>query len=218
MPFKALYRWEPTLTLSNVPTNVPKANDLAQAMEAQWKEVEVALWQSKTQMTAGKEGSPTEFKIGEEAWLDTKNVKLKTLSPKLMEQHLGPFKIIKKISNCAYQLKLPPTMRIHNIFYAGLLSKVKRDDKRAFENCLPPVTMDGEEEYEVEGITDMEERNGEWFFRVKWKGYGSKENMWEPQSNLKNAGKILKKYEEEMKKKALGAAKALRRGECCSHI
>ncbi|QRW18347.1 Retrotransposable element Tf2 protein [Rhizoctonia solani] len=199
-PFKALYGWEPTLTPSNIPTDVPEADDLAQTMEAQWKEVESALRQSKQQMMTGESGSPTEFEIGEEAWLDAKNVNLKTLSPKLTEQRLGPFKVIEKISNRACRLELPPTMRIHNVFYVGLLSKVKRDKKRAFENCPPPVTVDGEEEYKVEGITNAEERNGKWFFQVKWKG------------KLKNAKKTLQKYEKDMKKKALGAAKALRGG------
>ncbi|KAF8679839.1 hypothetical protein RHS04_03732 [Rhizoctonia solani] len=211
-PFKALYGWEPTLTPSNVPTDVPEADNLAQTMEAQWKEVESALRQSKQRMVAGEDGNPVEFKIGEEAWLDSKNVKLKTLSPKLTKQRLGPFKVIKKISNRAYRLELPPTMRIHNVFYVGLLSKVKRDKKRTFKNCPPPVTIDGEEEYEVEGITDAKERNGEWFFQVKWKGYGSEENTWEPQENLKNAKKFLEKYKKDMKKKALSAAKALRGG------
>ncbi|KAF8669015.1 reverse transcriptase, partial [Rhizoctonia solani] len=93
-----------------------------------------------------------------------------------------------------------------------LLSKVKRDRKRNFKNRPPPVTVDGEEEYKVEGITDAKERNGKWFFQVKWKGYGSEENMWEPQENLKNTKKLLEKYKKEMKKKALGAAKALRGG------
>ncbi|QRW23943.1 Retrotransposable element Tf2 protein [Rhizoctonia solani] len=192
-PFKALYGWEPTLTPSNVPTDVPEADELAQTMEAQWKEVELALRQSKQRMTAGEDGSPIEFEIGEEAWLDAKNVNLKTLSQKLTEQRLGPFKVIEKISDRAYRLELPPTMQIHDVFYVGLLSK----------------------EYEVEGITDAEERNGKWFFRIKWKGYGSEENTWEPRENLKNAEKILRKYKEDMKKKALGAAKALRGGQCC---
>ncbi|KAF8748827.1 hypothetical protein RHS01_10503 [Rhizoctonia solani] len=216
-PFKALYGWEPTLTPSNVPTDVPEANDLAQTMENQWKEVESALRQSKSRMTAGEEGSPLTFELGEEAWLDAKNINLKTLSPKLTEQRLGPFKVIEKISDRAYRLELPPTMRIHNVFYIGLLSKVKRDKKRAFENRPPPITVDGEEEYEVEGITDAEEQNGKWFFRVKWKGYGSEENTWEPRENLKNAEKFLEKYEKEMKRKALGAAKALKGGQCRRH-
>ncbi|KAF8756213.1 Chromo (CHRromatin Organization MOdifier) domain [Rhizoctonia solani] len=211
-PFKALYGWEPSLTPSNVPTDVPEADNLATQMEAQWREIEAALWQSKTRMVAGEVGEPLEFKIGEEAWLDAKNVKLKTLSPKLTERRLGPFKVTEKISNRAYRLELLPTMRIHNVFYVGLLSKVKRDKRRNFENQPPPVTVDGEEEYKVKGITDMEERNGKWFFRVKWKGYGSEENTWEPRENLKNAEKILEKFEKEMKKKALGAAKALKGG------
>ncbi|KAF8753814.1 reverse transcriptase [Rhizoctonia solani] len=191
-PFKALYGWEPSLTPSNVPTDVPEADNLATQMEEQWQEIEAALWQSKTRMVAGEVGEP--------------------LDPKLTKQRLGPFKVTGKISDRAYRLELLPTMRIHNVFYVGLLSKVKRDKKRNFENRPPPVTVDGEEEYEVEGITDMEERNGKWFFRVKWKGYGSEENTWEPRENLKNAKKILEKFEKEMKKKALGAAKALRGG------
>ncbi|KAF8761892.1 reverse transcriptase [Rhizoctonia solani] len=192
---------EPALTPSNIPMDVPEANELAEAMEAQWREVESALRQSKQQMVAGEHGSPTEFEVGEE----------------LTEQRLGPFKVMEKISNRAYRLELPPTMRIHNVFYVGLLSKVRRDNKRAFKNRPPPVTVDGEEEYEVEGITDAEERNGKWFFRVKWKGYGPEENTWEPRENLKNAGKILKRYEEDMRKKALGAAKALKGGQCRRH-
>ncbi|KAF8690911.1 hypothetical protein RHS03_08901, partial [Rhizoctonia solani] len=211
-PFKALHRWEPALTPSNIPTDVLEADNLATQMEAQWLEIEAALQQSKTCMTVGETGELIEFKVGEEAWLDAKNMKLKTLSPKLTEQWLGPFKIIEKISDHAYQLELPPSMRIHNVFYVGLLSKVKRDNKQMFENRPPPVTVDGEEEYEVEGITDMEIQDGKWFFRVKWKGYRSEENTWEPRENLKNAKKILKKIEKEMKEKALGAAKALRQG------
>ncbi|QRW15629.1 Retrotransposable element Tf2 protein [Rhizoctonia solani] len=211
-PFKVLYGWELALTPSNIPTSVPGADNLATQMETQWWEIEAALQQSKTCMTAGEPGELVEFEVGEEAWLDARNMKLKTLSPKLTKQHLGPFKISKKISNQAYQLELSPSMRIHNVFYVGLLSRVKRDKKRAFKNCPPPVTVDGEEEYKVEGITDMEERDRKWFFRVKWKGYEPEENTWEPWENLKNAGKILQKYKEEMRKKALGAAKALRGG------
>ncbi|QRW17568.1 Retrotransposable element Tf2 protein [Rhizoctonia solani] len=172
-PFKALYGWEPALTPSNVPTNVPEADKLATQMEAQWQEIEAALWQSCMSLTAGESGEPVEFETGEEAWLDAKNIKLKTLSPKLTKQRLGPFKITKKISNCTYCLELLPSMRIHNLFYVGLLSKVKEDKNCTFENQPPPVTMDREEEYKVEGITDAEECNRDWFFRVKWKGYGS---------------------------------------------
>ncbi|KAF8734936.1 reverse transcriptase, partial [Rhizoctonia solani] len=86
--FKALHSWEPTLTPSNAPTNTPEADDMATQMEAQWKEIKSALQQSKSQMIARVEGSPLEFEIGEEVWLNAKNFKLKTLSPKLSKQQV----------------------------------------------------------------------------------------------------------------------------------
>jgi hypothetical protein len=46
-PLKALNRWEPTLTPSKVPVNVPKAEDLANTMEQQWVQIASALQQSK---------------------------------------------------------------------------------------------------------------------------------------------------------------------------
>ena len=70
-PFKALYGWEPALTPSSVPVNVPEAEDLANTMEKQWQEIALALRQSKDRMTQGKNTEiPLSFEVGEEAWLD----------------------------------------------------------------------------------------------------------------------------------------------------
>ncbi|CCO35597.1 hypothetical protein BN14_09715 [Rhizoctonia solani AG-1 IB] len=177
-PFKALYGWEPNLTPSNIPVNVPEAEDLANSMEKQWMEIALALRQSKDCMVKGKPTEiPLSFEIGEEVWLDARNVNLKTKSPKLTDQRLGPFKVTEKISDTAYRLKLPATMRVHDVFYVGLLSKVKKDEKRKWENWPPPITVDGEEEYIVEGITDSREnKKGKWEYLVKWKGYGPEES------------------------------------------
>ncbi|CCO34493.1 Retrotransposable element Tf2 155 kDa protein type 3 [Rhizoctonia solani AG-1 IB] len=213
-PFKALYGWEPTLTPSNIPVNVPEAEDLANTMEKQWQEIASALRQSKDRMTQGKPTEiPLSFEVGEDAWLDARNVNLKTKSPKLTDQRLGPFKVTEKISETAYRLELPATMRVHDVFYVGLLSKVRKDKTQKWENQPPPVTIDGEEEYIVEGIMDSREtKKGKWEYLVKWKGYGPEESTWEPRENLKNARKFLSEYEKSLKKKALDAAKALKGG------
>ncbi|CCO33426.1 Retrotransposable element Tf2 155 kDa protein type 3 [Rhizoctonia solani AG-1 IB] len=173
-PFKALYGWEPTLTPSKVPVNVPKAEDLANTMEQQWVEIASALQQSKEQMTQGKPMEvPIIFDVGELAWMDARNINLKTKSPKLTDQWLGPFKITKKKSDTMYCLGLPETMRVPNVFYGGLLSKVKKDKTCKWENRPPPITVDGEEEYIVEGIMDSRRhKKGKWEYLVKWKGYG----------------------------------------------
>ncbi|CCO34838.1 Retrotransposable element Tf2 155 kDa protein type 1 [Rhizoctonia solani AG-1 IB] len=209
-PFMALYGWQPALTPSNVATNVPEANDLADTIQKQWEEVAAALRQSKARLTQGKNTEiPLSFEVGEEAWLDAKNINLKTKSDKLTERRLGPFKVTEKISDHAYRLELPKTMRVHDVFYVGLLSKVKRNELQAWENRPPPITVDGEEEYEVEGIMDSRETKGKWEYLIKWKGYGPEESTWEPKANLKNAAKHLKKYEEILRKKSLNAAKGL---------
>ncbi|CEL62765.1 hypothetical protein RSOLAG1IB_05124 [Rhizoctonia solani AG-1 IB] len=206
----ALYGWEPALMPSNVETNVPEVNELANTIKKQWEEIAAALCQSKSQLTEGQNMEvPISFEVGEEAWLDAKNVNLKTKSNKLTEHCLGPFEIVERISDQAYCLELPTTMRMHDVFYVGLLSKVKRNELQAWENWPPPITVDGEEEYKVEGIMDSRESKGRWEYLIKWKGYGPEESTWEPKANLKNAAKHLEKYEIFLRQKSLDAAKGL---------
>jgi hypothetical protein len=102
-PFMVLYGWQPALTPSNIATNVPEANKLADTIQRQWEEVALALCQSKSRLMEGQSTNvPVSFEIGEEAWLDAKNVNVKTKSDKLTEHCLGPFKVTKKISDWAY--------------------------------------------------------------------------------------------------------------------
>ncbi|EUC58874.1 Transposon Tf2-1 polyprotein [Rhizoctonia solani AG-3 Rhs1AP] len=78
-------------------------------------------------MTKGKpEEPPINFEVGERAWLDAKNINLKTTSSKLNDRRLGPFKVIEKISDLAYRLELPESMKVHNVFYLGLTLKSQR--------------------------------------------------------------------------------------------
>ncbi|CCO34623.1 hypothetical protein RSOLAG1IB_09414 [Rhizoctonia solani AG-1 IB] len=209
-PFMALYGWQPTLTPSNVATDVLEANKLANTIQKQWEEVAATLHQSKSQLVEGQDTEVTiSLEIREEAWLDTKNINLKTKSNKLTEQRLGPFKVMEKISDCAYRIELPKTLKIHNVFYVGLLSKVKHNELQARENCPPPITVNGEEEYKVEGIMHSKEDKGKWYYLVKWKGYQPEESTWEPKENLKNAAKHLKNYKKILRSKSLDAAKGL---------
>ncbi|PRP72749.1 retrotransposable element protein, partial [Planoprotostelium fungivorum] len=51
----------------------------------------------------------------------------------------------------------------------------------------PPVVIDGEQEYEVEVILDVQKRYGKTQYLVSWKGYGPEENLWLPEDNLSNS-------------------------------
>jgi chromodomain protein Y len=63
------------------------------------------------------------------------------------------------------------------------------------ETRPPPDLIDGNEEYEVEVIlTHQTYKNRQTRYLVKWKGYDSSENTWEPESNLSNAEEELSDY------------------------
>jgi len=47
-----------------------------------------------------------------------------------------------------------------------------------------PTSEDIEEEYEVERIVGCRKKNGRIEYLIKWKGYSSDENTWEPEANL----------------------------------
>jgi hypothetical protein len=55
-----------------------------------------------------------------------------------------------------YRLQLPENLKIHNVFYVGLLSKVKEDKMRTIIREPGPLEVEGEEEYKVEEIVDSE--------------------------------------------------------------
>jgi hypothetical protein len=139
----------------------------------------------------------------------TKQTNMARLAP-IFFSDMGPFQIVEKLSDRAYRLQLPENLKIHDVFYVGLLSKVKEDEARPILREPGPLEIEGEEEYEVEEIVDSEWHPDRWYYRIKWKGYGPKSNTWEPKANLEHAEKILKKYHQKLLKKAHDAAKSLK--------
>jgi len=65
------------------------------------------------------------FKVGDQVLLSTKNLKSTMVSNydsnKLLSRFIGPFKIIEIINDHAYKLDIPTSMKLHNVFYVGLL-------------------------------------------------------------------------------------------------
>jgi hypothetical protein len=212
-PFRCLYGRDLVMTPSKVVTEVPEANNMADTLQQIWDKTSAALKLAKERMAGRDPGEvPEEFEIGEKVWLDSRNLRLKTNSPKLTDRRLGPFEVTEKLSDRAYRLQLPENLKIHNVFYVGLLSKVKEDESRPILTEPGPLEVEGEEEYKVEEIVDSECRPDGWYYRVKWKGYGPESNTWEPKANLEHAKDILKKYHQKLLKKACDAAKSLKGG------
>ncbi|KAF8752238.1 hypothetical protein RHS01_07848 [Rhizoctonia solani] len=142
-PFELVYGWNPVMNPSNVPANIPEADTVADTLAWEWKEAKAAHRMSKERMSRNQ-GTLPEYSIGKKVWLDGKNMELRTNSNKLDPKQLGPFEITEKISSHAYCLKLPESLKIHDVFYMGLLSKTHKSPNQPFPEQPPPETIEGE--------------------------------------------------------------------------
>jgi len=116
--------------------------------------------------------------------------------PKLAPRRQGPFRISKVVSPVAYQLALPLSWGIHNVFHASLLLPYKETAAHGPNFTRPPPDLiEGEEEYEVEAIINHRHhgRRHQLQYLIKWKGYPSADNTWEAAEDV-HADELVKDY------------------------
>ena len=79
-------------------------------------------------------------------------------NPKLSQQFIGPFKILRRVGRLAYELDIPPTWRIHPAFTIAMLGPAPPPDSDPFHRPRPnhpeSVEVDGEPEWEIERLLD----------------------------------------------------------------
>ena len=61
---------------------------------------------------------------------------------KLKPRFYGPYKVIGKVGEVAYELELPPNSKIHNVFLVSCLKKVL-GQKTIVSTELPPLDDEG---------------------------------------------------------------------------
>ena len=172
-----------------------KARSIASEMEEVWRFVrsEMAHSQEKQAKAADRHRkSVEEYKVGDEVWLSTKNIKTERPSKKLDHKMVGPFKI-KALVGSSCQLDLPTSMKIHDVFHPSLLRKASADPLPGQHNDpAPPVIVDDEEEWEVDDILDARKvgRGRKVQFRVKWKGY-DEDKTWYDASGFEHSKEVV---------------------------
>jgi len=87
-------------------------------MEQRWAQATAALNETAKQL-----GQPlAQYSPRDQVWLEGKNLCLSFQATKLAPKWYEPFKIAKEISLVVFQLVLPLSWKIHDMFHASLLS------------------------------------------------------------------------------------------------
>jgi hypothetical protein len=135
---------------------------------------------------ANKHRRDLSFSVGELVWLKTDHLQLPgNLTKKLAARWIGPYKVSQVINPVAMQLDLPKEIKLHPVVH---VSQLKKHEGPELLPTQPVFSAgDGEVEYEVEQIVGHRVTRGILQFLIKWKGYASFENTWEPEVNLEGS-------------------------------
>src|ERR1700722_16971168 len=82
---------------------------------------------------------------GDKVWLSHDHIPSNCPNQKLSHKRLGPFEVIRKIGNSAYELKLPKSMCIHPVFHTSRLALYKEDEIEGRRNIEPPALEVGKD-------------------------------------------------------------------------
>jgi transposase InsO family protein len=181
---------------------IPAAQDRIEKLHQLRQDLRLRLVEAQERMTAyyNAHHVPKQFKTGDLVKLSTKHLKLKY--PKLSPRWIGPFRVLERIGGQAYRLALPNKYsRLHPVFSVQMLEDYHRRDNAELTAMPMPDLEDPPDEWEVEEVRDKRQIKGTLHYLVKWAGWPSEYNSYEPASHLAGAPKAIADYERRMKRK-----------------
>jgi hypothetical protein len=139
-----------------------------------------------------REDAPT-FREGQKVYLSREFLRTKRPCEKLDFKKLGPYKIKRQTGPVNFELKLPKHSKVYPIFHVSLLEPAPQHIP---ESKLMDAEGYEDQDYEVEKILATSQINGKQHWLVKWKGYNTSENTWEPIEHLASAQEALRGFQK----------------------
>ena len=125
--------------------------------------------------------------------MSLKGYKVDRPSKKLANQKAGPFPVVEKVGH-SYRLELPASMKIHPIFSPDKLRRAATDPLPGQTTEPPePITINDEQEWELEEVLASRIYRRRLQYRVKWLGYDD-DSTWYYARNFKGSPHRLRDY------------------------
>jgi len=108
-----------------VQTGIPQVEDFLIGIQKSWEQVTKAMKEVQRRMKKQvdkKRQNSQGLEVGDNVWLENKNIHLNQSSKKLDNKRYRPFRILKDIGSGVFQLELLEKWMIHNILNEDLLT------------------------------------------------------------------------------------------------
>ena len=118
-----------------------------------------------------KSRKPITFKIGDQVWLHTTNIRTQWPNQKLGPKQIVPFSIKRVINQNAYKLNLLAHLWIWPVFNVDQLEPyIPLLPGQPLPPAPDPDIINGKPEWEVDVIIDARRHRGTYQYRVHWMG------------------------------------------------
>src|SRR5713226_8055989 len=197
-PHELIMGMKPSVNIDLIPDTVPATQERIQTLHQTRTNLQAHL--DQLQKVKDNKMLP-QLTIGQRVWLEGHNLHIRGPA-KLLPKRYGSFQIQQKIGNVAYCLELPESIKVHDVFHIDLLTPYKEMEEYGQAYMRPPpITVQSEEEYEVESILQARCKgpNDSLKYKVHWKGYPLADDSWVTHDDLHSPELLKEFYDQEGK-------------------
>lgn len=189
----------PPLRNQRVPGATERVQSLLRERKAMEKRLQRAHGWYKKWYDKGRRD--LRFKPGDLVLLSAKNRKQTRPSRKLADKYLGPFKVLEVVGahGLAYRLDLPKGYRIHNVLPISALKPFRSREGEAV-TAREDIGLEADETFEVEAILGHRGPPRSRQYLIRWQGYTSADDSWEPRGNIDD-GPLIQEYEDRLRER-----------------
>jgi hypothetical protein len=196
-PFKALYGYDTSSFVESVfgDSRVPGTKDWVEESQRIMWAVRENLETTQNQQIIYVDGQRVErsFEVGDLFFLRLQPYIQSSLkrsgTKKLKPKFYGPYRVIRRMGEVAYELELPEGSKIHNVFHVSCLKKAVGQQVNISEE-LPPLDKEGQLELVLEEVLEQREcRLRSRVIReclVRWRGLLVEDATWEGEHILQH--------------------------------
>jgi hypothetical protein len=147
-PFQALYGYAPNEAMVPINTSVPTTEAAQLLADRQQQMLLLRLnlekAQARMKLYADKHRTERQFQVGDKVWLRLQPyVQSSVVSrpfPKLAHKFYGPYVILRRVGQVAYELQLPDGCQVHPVFHVSQLKPYTADYTPEFVADAPPLS------------------------------------------------------------------------------